>query len=237
MSVLLLNVLQVFFSLFGCVFALKDFGDPALSAWAAPGPGRLLGDGGRMLVFEVGDQGVLSKLLGAPAWLLEGLILGMGSIGMLSCWISTNAEAQLVAVLSGPIQAAWWLVGGAFYLPLFGMHDSGPILAILALPQIWISVARVRATQCASQRLLLHYLSYLLLVAVGLGLWIQYRAPEFAADIELHRRVEAHFASNGNRWSQEFAFPDGFKLNVERRKQWGSFQKRNHGWWDAWTLV
>ena len=57
MSVLLLNVLQVFFSLFGCVFALKDFGDPALSAWAAPGPGRLLGDGGRMLVFEVGDQG------------------------------------------------------------------------------------------------------------------------------------------------------------------------------------
>ena len=132
---------------------------------------------------------------------------------------------------------AWWLVGGAFYLPLLGMYDSAAVLAILALPQLWISLHRVRTTRCTRETLLRSYLFNLLAVAIGAGLWMRHRAPEFAAELELHKRVDAHFASNGNRWSKGLAFPDGFKLDVERRKQWGSFQKRNHGWWDAWTLV
>jgi hypothetical protein len=59
-------------------FAAKEFSDPAFSDWASPGPGQpLLGDAGRMLMFEAGDDGIQSKLLGGPAWLVGGYLLSL----------------------------------------------------------------------------------------------------------------------------------------------------------------
>ena len=47
------------FGTFGFFFAIKEFGDPEFSDWARPGPGHpLLGDAGRMLIFEAGSDGI-----------------------------------------------------------------------------------------------------------------------------------------------------------------------------------
>lgn len=81
---------------FGILFSLKEWGDPLFSEMVSPGPGQmLLGDSGRMLAFEVGPDGVQSKLMGLPARLIEGFLLTVGSVGVLAA-LSTDPVAQLL---------------------------------------------------------------------------------------------------------------------------------------------
>ncbi|KAJ1479963.1 hypothetical protein T484DRAFT_1812383 [Baffinella frigidus] len=111
---------------FGAFFTIKEFGDPGFSDWISPGPGQMfVGDAGRMLMFEAGDKGVQSKLLGVPAWLIEGLLLGAGTVGVLLS-ASKAPLAQLLSSLLVPIQACYYLVNVA-YFPLTGAPE-------LALP-------------------------------------------------------------------------------------------------------
>ena len=124
-------VLNVLLGAFGAFFVFKEFGDPTFSDWLSPGAGQaLLGDSGRMLMYEAGDDGVQSMLLGAPAWLVEGIVLGVGTLGIfLSPWFSITA--QLLCAFAVPVEGVYYLIN-VVYFPLVAMPEKRR-LALLAV--------------------------------------------------------------------------------------------------------
>jgi hypothetical protein len=104
---------------FGAFFSLKEFGDPVFSDWVSPGPGQaMLGDAGRMLMFEAGPNGIHTHLLGVQANILEGILSGLGSLGIFLSPFKSNLCQFLTCALI-PLEACYYLVN-IVYFPLYG---------------------------------------------------------------------------------------------------------------------
>ena len=204
------------FVLFGGIsmlLALKAFGDPAFSAWLAPGPGTpLLGDAGNMLAFEAGSDGVHSKILGVQANLVEGCILGLASLSMIACWSSAPA-AQLLTAVVAPIGGVYLLVS-CVYFQLTGEPAMVPPMLVLGTPPVVASIGRIRSCHPESRALMPAYIMFLAglaAAAIGTALWISYRVPRFHDEVSTLRRVRHYFLEvNGMRWSAGSRYPDGF---------------------------
>eukprot|EP00511_Aplanochytrium_stocchinoi_P006182 CAMPEP_0204834080 /NCGR_PEP_ID=MMETSP1346-20131115/18635_1 /ASSEMBLY_ACC=CAM_ASM_000771 /TAXON_ID=215587 /ORGANISM="Aplanochytrium stocchinoi, Strain GSBS06" /LENGTH=177 /DNA_ID=CAMNT_0051967091 /DNA_START=83 /DNA_END=616 /DNA_ORIENTATION=- len=122
-------VLVTLFGALGFCFTLKEFGDPWFSDFVSPGPGQaLLGDGGRMLVFETGDDGIQSKIFSPmSAWLLEGILLGLGSVGMFCSW-SRNPTLQLLSAYTLPLEGVYYSANIVYFI----LVKAPPEAAVLA---------------------------------------------------------------------------------------------------------
>lgn len=200
------------FGSFGLFFSLKEWLDPAFSDWLAPGPGSpLLGDSGRMLVFEAGPAGVQSKLLGVQANLLEGVLLDVGALSLLSCWFESR-RMQLLTAYAAPVSAAYFLLN-IFYFQLTGAPEMVPAMLLLGAPPILLSLLRLKIF-LRDEAALATYAAYLAAISaavLGGGLLLQQRAEAHRADIHLFVAVRDHFTSNGFTWTAGLDYPDGFK--------------------------
>ena len=206
------------FGSFGVLFTLKEFGDPEFSDWLSPGSGNLLlGDGGRLLLFEAGPHGVQSKILGVQANLAEGIILGFGSLALFSCWF-TSQEAQLFTAVAAPVAGSYYLAN-IVYFPWMGSPEMVAPMFVLGLPLFLNSLFRMHAFYPDASLLPTYhaYLGVVLAVVLGTCVWIHTRAPRFQAEIDDFLRVRDHFLKNGMAWSEGLAFPDGFQ---ETRRFW-----------------
>ena len=207
-------VCYFFFGSFG-VFFTKEFGDPAFSNWLAPGSGNLLlGDGGQLLLFEAGPNGVQSKVLGVQANVAEGIILGFGSLALISCWFRSQA-AQLFTAVAAPIAGSYYLAN-----VVYSSWIGSPVapMFVLGLPLFFNSLYRMHAFYPDASFLPSYHAYLLVVLAVVLGAcaWIHTRAPRFQADIDVFMRVRDHFLKNGMTWSKGLAYPDGFQLEPRR---------------------
>lgn len=214
-------LLYLVFGLFGFFFTFKEFADPWFSDTVSPGPGQLLlGDSGRMLMFEAGSDGVQSKVLGVPAWLLEGILLGTGSVALFSCWFTSQSMQWLTAYVA-PIAGGYFLVN-CVYLPLTGAPEMVVPMYVLGLPPFFISLWRVHCYLDAGADALRNYHAWLLALAamcVGVCAWISSRADEYAAEIAILIRVREHFNNqNGMTWSAGLEYPDGFVLDPTAKR-------------------
>ena len=206
-------VLNVLLGAFGAFFVFKEFGDPAFSDWLSPGAGQaLLGDSGRMLMYEAGDDGVQSILLGAPAWLVEGIVLGVGTLGvLLSPWSSTTA--QLLCAFAVPVEGVYYLIN-VVYFPLVAMPEMVGPMVVMGGGLVAVSLWRVHtylAPRMGPDFTSLYH-SYLMLLGaalLGVGLRLYTRAAEHTAEIASLVRVREHFVQNGMAWSEGLPLPDG----------------------------
>ena len=217
---------------FCMLFALKALGDPFFSEWLAPGPGNpLLGDAGNFLVFEAGPTGVYSKILGVQANLVEGVILGIASLSLVTCWSAAPA-AQLLTAVVAPIGGAYLLVS-SLYFRLTHAPEMAPTMLLLGTALVAASIYRMHSCHPDSRALFPAYLAYLACLAVaaaGSSLWIYRRVPRFRNDVIMLARVRHHFLEvNGMRWSAGSRHPDGF---VPEPQSW---MQRIFGWWSAST--
>jgi hypothetical protein len=201
----------------GLLFALKNLADPHLSDLLSPGAGSpLLGDSGRMLQFEVGPDGVQSKLMGIQAWWVEGLILGVGSIALFSCW-STSTASNITTAYCAPVAACYHIFTGVAYFPITGATEMVAPMLALGAPPLAVSVWRVhRYCDPASHPEYHRFLAALAAVlAIACG-WVRSRADAHADEIALFQRVRDHFMQNGMAWSDGLEYPDGFQLHPKR---------------------
>ena len=202
----------IFGSLSLC-FALKEFFDPAFSQWVAPGPGNpLFGDGGNMLYFEAGPDGVQSRILGLQASYLEGTLLGVGSISTVTCWFA-SPHAQLCTALLAPLSASCYVVLAIYFPYVAAAEMVGPML-VLGFPPLLTALYRMHTFHPEREALLPSYYAYLVALSAATScacLWVQHRIPLFPSEVELLIRVREHFLEeNGMRWSAGQLYPNGF---------------------------
>eukprot|EP01047_Picozoa_sp_COSAG01_P039726 COSAG01_NODE_3299_length_6296_cov_243.565112_6_plen_249_part_00 len=111
--------LPPFFSMFKCAL------DPWFSDILRPGPGSaLLGDSGRMLMYEMRGDGLLSKLIGGPAWALGALMLGTGSLSVCLCWLGTARPQKITAYVT-IVEGSLYILG-AVYWTVTGVRACQP---------------------------------------------------------------------------------------------------------------
>lgn len=201
-----------FFGAFGMFFAFKEFGDPWFSDTVKPGPGSpLLGDSGRLLMFEAGSTGVQSELLGGPAWLIEGIILALGSLSLFTCWFKSN-RAQLLTVYLMPLEACYYLVNIVYFSVCNAAALAVPMTFLgcgLLAVCIFRAIVYLRREQRRTYYL---YLCFLVFLMALISIVIFHRAKTFRADLDLVMRVRRHFAKNGKKWTKGLKYPDGFEL-------------------------
>jgi hypothetical protein len=209
------TVLIFLFGAFGAFFTAKVFLDPEFSDWISPGPGQpLVGDAGRMLMFEKGPDGIQTKLLGVTANALEGILLGLGSIGMILSPFQSNLAQFLTCALL-PLEACYYLVN-IIYFPLTGASElaipgfvmGGGLMAVC----FWRLQNYLYPTAPNSAALVLKlYMAYFaLMFVVGINMFL--RAPQYEEDMQMFIRVRDHFLEkNGMTWTKGLAFPDGFE--------------------------
>lgn len=203
-------------SLFGTLFTLKSFGDPVFSDWMRPGPGHpLLGDAGRMLMYEAGPNGVQSLLLGGtllPAWLIEGTLLGLGTLGIYAAWCP-HRLTSLFTAYTVPLEGAYYLLM-VVYFPIVGAPELALPMFLLGSVLILISVIRVVWYTPDTDGWHKEYFTYLknLMAAVLLGwLFVYAQAGRYQDKIALFIRVREHFIEvNRMSWTKGLEYPDGF---------------------------
>jgi len=214
---------------FGVLFSLKELGDPMFSDMLSPGPGQMfLGDAGRMLSFETGPDGVQSKLMGMPAWMVEGALLTMGSIGVLAA-VSTYSFAQMMTAVYLPMEA-YYMLWSAAYFPIVGNDTATMPAAVIGIALLALAYWRVLqmipdGREPASfkagvkfaewEALVWTFQKYLFVLAVATAYMIHttHANAELEADsIERYKIVARHFLQvNGMTWSKGLAYPDGFQ--------------------------
>jgi len=210
--------------------------DPWFSDTMAPGPGSpLLGDSGRMLMFEAGPDGVQTKLLMVQANILEGILLGIGSVALFTCFF-TSRRMQLVTTYCAPVSACYFLVN-IVYFPLTGAPELAAPMLVLGVSPVLISLYRVHAFLPPSWQkvgddpfgdgeTLYRYYSYialLLALLLGGGKLIAHNAQFYADDIALFIRVRDHFTAHNFTWSAGLPYPDGFQLEPKAKSFFGLF--------------
>lgn len=205
------------FGSFGAFFAAKEIGDPAFSDWIHPGPGNpLVGDAGRMQEFE---NAVQSMLLGIPVNKVEGILLGLGTLGMLLSPFSSNLCQFLTCALV-PLEAWYYLVNVVF-LPMTGALEATIVVLILGAGLQALCFWRVesslsKSAPATSQFLLNMYLLYGVVAMTVAGLMV-YRAPQFQVEMDFYTHVRDYFwNSNNMTWTKGMDLPDGFDLTAEQ---------------------
>jgi hypothetical protein len=202
----------------GTFIMIKEFFDPAFSDWLSPGAGQAwLGDAGRMVPFESGPNGLQTKLLGdvVPANIVKGVILGLGSLGMLTSPFSNNA-CQFVTCAVLPLEACFYLIS-IVYFALVGLPEMAiPIMALggafLAV-SFWRLESSLSISAPISTKLLLNLYLLYFLVTVVVGLNMVRLASKYDADVEMLMRVRDYFMKdNGMTWREGYDLPNGFYI-------------------------
>ena len=208
----------VFFLLgsFGAFFSAKEFGDPAFSDWVRPGPGHpFVGDAGRIQELE---NAIQSLLLGISVNRLEGVLLGLGTLGMLLSPFSNNLCQFLTCALV-PLEA-WYYLLNIVYLPLTGAVEAAAGVLFLGVAlQIhcfWRLQNSLSSKAPATSQLLLNlYVVYGFIFCAAAAL-IVYRAPEFEGEIEYFAQVRDFFWNENNMtWTKGMEIPDGFDAKLK----------------------
>jgi hypothetical protein len=203
---------------FGAFFSAKEFGDPAFSEWIRPGPGHpFVGDAGRMHELE---NAIQSLLLGIHTVnRVEGVLLGLGTVGVLLSPFSSNLCQFLTCALV-PLEA-WYYLVNIVYLPLTGAVEAAVGVLVLGVGLhalcFWRLQSSLSATAPASSRLLLNlYMGYGLVFVAAAAL-VVYRAPQFEAEMDFFAQVRHYFWTENNMtWTKGMELPDGFDLkNLE----------------------
>ena len=177
------------------------------------GPHPILGDGGRALVFEAGWDGIQSRLMLLPARVIEGVLLLMGSIGMLTCWL-TSAEAIYASSLLTSFEAIYFILM-IVYFPLTKQPQFAVPCAVLGGLILAVGMWRVYAFLKPGALLLDFYWQWLkTLGAVSLCEAVVMSGRSFCLkdEIDFAHAVIKHFEANGNRWTQGNLYPDDFKI-------------------------
>lgn len=202
------------FGSFGAFYAAKEFGDPAFSDWVRPGPGSpLVGDAGRLQEFE---NAIQSMLLGIPVHRFDGVILALGTVGMLLSPFKNNL-CQFLTCAFVPLEAWYYLVNIVF-LPMTGALEATFLVMILGIGLqalcFWrLQSSLARSAPNASGLLLNMYVLYLLVSFLVAGLMV-YRAPQFDVEMGFYFRVREYFWNrNGMTWTKGMELPDGFGDN------------------------
>ena len=203
---------------YGAFFTVKEFFDPEFSDWLSPGPGQpLLGDSGRMLMFEVGPLGIQTRLLGVQANILEGVLLGVGTIGVFMNPFKSNL-AQFLTCALVPIEACYFLLK-IVYFALTGTPELAmPVLVmgggLMALSFWRLQSSLQKLAPASAQLVLTMYLVYIF-VTVLVGVNMVVRSAMFVEDMAFFASVRDHFF-NKNRmtWTKGEAFPDGWGREV-----------------------
>lgn len=207
---------------FGAFFAVKEFFDPEFSDWLSPGPGQaLLGDAGRMLMFEAGPNGIQTKLLGVQdvqANTIEGILLGLGSIGMLASPFRSNM-CQFVTCVLLPLEACYYLVNIIYFALVRMPEAAAPMLGLggglLAL-SFWRLETSLQKVAPSSTKLVLNLYMVYFLITVLVALNMVRLAPVYAAELELFVQVRDFFLKeNGMTWTKGLEFPNGFYIKTE----------------------
>jgi hypothetical protein len=196
----------------GALFAGKEFADPDFSDRLSPGPGQfLLGDAGRLQEL---DNAIQSSLVGASVNKFEGVILALGTLGVLLSPFSSNLCQFLTCALV-PLQA-WYFLVNIVYLPLTGAMEAAVVGLILGLGLQGLSLYRLSGDLIekapTSSRLLLNlYMFYGFFAMTVAGLMV-YRAPELKDEIAFLAHVREYFWTvNGMAWTAGNDAPNGFK--------------------------
>lgn len=204
----------------GAFFAAKEFGDPAFSEWVRPGPGNpFVGDAGRMQELE---NAIQSLLLGVRVNRLEGVLLGLGTVGMLMSPFSHNLCQFLTCALV-PLEA-WYYLLNIVYLPMTGAVEAAAVVLILGAGLhvlcFWRLQASLTATAPATSRLLLNmYILYGLVFCAAAAI-VVYRAPEFDKELIFFTEVRNFFWKENNMtWTKGMDLPDGFDQKMEEALQ------------------
>lgn len=201
---------------FGAFFTLKEFGDPEFSDWLRPGPGHpLVGDAGRMLMFEAGPNGIQSLLLGVQANILEGFLLGLGSIGIFASPFRNNLCQFLTCALV-PLEA-WYYLVNIVYFPLTGAPEAAVIVLIfgggLQVLCLWRLQSSLFETAPNTSKLVLNLNLVYGTVATVVAMIMVYRAPQFEAEMQMFIHVRDFFMKENNMtWSKGLELPNGFYL-------------------------
>jgi len=212
--------LTTVYGAFGFLLLRKKLGDPAFSDWASPGPGQLLlGDAGRLAWFEFGPEGVSSKMLGCPAWLLEAGFLALGCAGVVLTWSTKPDHIEASAYLVS-CEGIYYLTACVYYV-LLGLPwavaayaSMGAALCGLCLyrvgwylprgPEHYDKYEGLKAWQC-------------LLACFGImlgGKLVARAGPDaLEADVAAFKDVRAHFFANGRAWTKGAAYPDGYNVS------------------------
>ena len=163
-------------------------------------------------MYEAGDDGLQSKLLGAPAWLVEGIVLSIGTLGVLLSPFSSTT-AQLVCAFAVPIEGVYYLAN-VVYFPLVSMPEMVGPMVVMGGGLVAVSTWRVHAFLAPRMGpdFASLYHSYLVLLGaalLGVSLRLYTRAAENGAEIASFVGVREHFFRNGMAWSAGLPLPDG----------------------------
>jgi hypothetical protein len=204
------------FGSLGALFAGKEFADPAFSQWVSPGPGKfLLGDSGRLQEL---DNAIQSLLVGAAVNKFEGVMLALGTVGVLLSPFSSNLCQFLTCTLT-PLQA-WYFLVNIVYLPLTGATEGAVIGLIVGVVLqglcLWrLSNGLMERAPTSSKLILNLYMVFGFFAMTVAGLMV-YRAPEFKDEIAFLAHVREYFLQvNGMAWTEGNDAPDGFKEYLE----------------------
>lgn len=204
------------FGALGAVLAGKEFADPAFSQRLSPGPGQfLLGDAGRLQEL---DNAIQSLLVGVSVNKFEGIILALGTIGVLLSPIAHNLCQFLTCVLV-PLEG-WYYLLNIVYLPLTGAIETAVIGLLLGAGLHGLCMWRLSSFLLdrapASSKVVLNlYMIYGFFAITVAGIMV-YRSSEFKDEIAFLAHVREYFWEvNGMTWSEGNDAPDGFKDYLE----------------------
>ena len=169
--------------------------------------------------FEFGPEGVSSKMLGCPAWLLEAAFLALGCAGVVLTWSTKPDHIEASAYLVS-CEGIYYLTACVYYV-LLGLPwavaayaSMGAALCGLCLyrvgwylprgPEHYDKYEGLKAWQCL-----------LACFGIMLGGKLVARAGPAAleADVAAFKDVRAHFFANGRAWTKGAAYPDGYNVS------------------------
>ena len=209
-------VLTTMYGAFGIFFTFKEFFDPKFSEWLSLGPGQaLLGDSGRLQALEAGPEGLRTKLLGCPAWALEGAMLGAGSLGVVFSWSTKPEHIELSAYLTS-IEGIYYL-GNIMYFYIVDLPLAIIPMICLGGPLLGLAAARVgwflpRGPEHEDKYDgLLAWITLLACIAIILAGKMFAIYPDMQRDIDEFTHLRDYFLYENNMtWTSGLPHPDGY---------------------------
>lgn len=213
-------VLTIILGLMGFIFQFKMLFDPGFSQFIKSGPHSFFGDAGNALVYEAGNDGVQSKLLGVPAWLTEGMIFMAGSVGVYTCFL-TSSEWILLSAMLTTLEAVYFYAIITYFV-LVKMPSLGLMVFIVGSGLVGVATWRVETFLKPGDIFSDYYYNWLMALGGIIVLWsviMIFNAPKYEKEIQELNEVLDYFKENGYEWTDGERYPDGYEVNKPQRFQ------------------